>query len=154
HEFRSFQNTALAIESIRICSICWLAVRASVPDRSPLSRLAYISRTSAVRASTGDPDPPTVMPDDGSRAPKTPEALPLPRGSVAAGVAQRELDASAPRSTLHPGAATGDETLDLGERRHRRVARRRHRERAVRGAVLDGDRRVVAARQGVDQPGG
>src|SRR5262245_57380037 len=56
-------------------------------------------------------------------------------------------------SALDAGAGTADERLDLLEVRHRGVAGRRHRQRAVRRAVLHRHRQVALLDQAVDQPG-
>src|SRR6266540_293613 len=57
-------------------------------------------------------------------------------------------------STTDTGGPTFHHPLDFGERGHARVARRRHRQRAVRGAALDGPLRAAIREEAVDQPRG
>ena len=57
-------------------------------------------------------------------------------------------------SAIDAGAAAGQQLLDLGERRHGRVARRRHREGAVHAAVADGRGRVAVREEAVDEAAG
>ena len=57
-------------------------------------------------------------------------------------------------STVDPRGAARGELLHVGQRRHRGVARRRHRQRAVRRAVVDRLLGVVEGHEAVDEPGG
>src|SRR5256885_1416819 len=57
-------------------------------------------------------------------------------------------------STTDTGSPTFHHLLDFGERGHARVARRRHRQCAVRGAALDGPPRTAVHEKAVDQPRG
>ena len=59
-----------------------------------------------------------------------------------------------PGSAPYPSPAAGGETAHFGETRHRGVAGRGHRQRAVRRAVLDGASRGSPVEQAVDQAGG
>src|SRR5712691_2092103 len=59
-----------------------------------------------------------------------------------------------PASAGHPRGPALHDPLDLGQRRHRRVARGRHRERSVRGPALHRPLRSLAHQEAVDEPRG